>query len=303
MTDQVQHNQFVLPSRVNVESLYTPGAHASGGDDNRASATEESGSYGYRLTRSLSRVFTFLVGIVFTVARLGYTQTADSGGAKVIFRRENRGESFQRQISNLRQQPSDAPGEDDDREYEYEDYDSEDAGDTSRFSTEQGTPSEGISFPATRSEVEEAPAEEVAPPPAPTYTDTARWQPATDSSTSIIAANTHWNGTLKSEGALRIHGQADGELHSATDLFVAEGAEIDASLYADSVVVAGLVRGKIEARTRLEILPQGEVTGDVRSPKLVVHEGATISGQLKMEGFESRSTYSQESNPASTNET
>lgn len=226
----------------------------------------------------------------------------------MIFRRENRGESFQRQISNLRQQQSEAPAEEQEQEFE-RDYDTDESSDTSRFSTDQGTPSEGISFPSSRAEpaetspAEAPPAQPAAPPAAPaapaapTYNETTRWQTSGDATSSIIAANSAWNGTLTSEGSLRVHGKADGELYSATDLFVAEGAEVDASLFADSVVVAGLVRGKIEARSRLEILPQGEVTGDVRSPKLVVHEGATISGQLKMEDVEPQPTYSRETAP------
>jgi cytoskeletal protein CcmA (bactofilin family) len=298
MTDQVQHNQFLLKSRVTLDSLYTPGALASGGEDNQTSATGDRDTSSNRLTRFLSRVITRLSGSFFGITRLGFGQLAGIGGAQVIFRRENRGESFQRQISNLRQQPSETPAEDEELDYEYE-YEPDDTGDTSRFSTDRGTPSEGISFPATRAKVEEPEAEPVPAAPAPTYTDTTRWQPEADSTTSIIAASTHWNGTMRSEGSIRVHGKADGELHSATDLFVAEGAEVDASLYAESVVVAGLVRGKIEARTRLEVLPQGEVTGDVRSPRLVVHEGATISGQLKMEVSDSRSTYSQETKPSS----
>ncbi|MEX2426093.1 MAG: polymer-forming cytoskeletal protein [Thermomicrobiaceae bacterium] len=221
----------------------------------------------------------------------------------MIFRRENRGESFQRQISNLRQkQQDDTPAEEEEQQYNYEnheEYDPDDPGDTGQFSTEQGTPGEGISFPSSRPEQSERVPDEPSiaspppPPPAPaqpTYQETRQWQapaasapPTADASTSTISRHAYWNGTLKSEGSLHVHGKADGELHSETDLYVAEGAEVDASLHADSVVVAGLVRGKIEARSRLEVLPQGEVTGDVRSPKLVVHEGATISGQLKME--------------------
>jgi cytoskeletal protein CcmA (bactofilin family) len=218
----------------------------------------------------------------------------------MIFRRENRGESFQRQISNLRQKPqSESPEEEEEQQYDYEaqEYESEEAADTGSFATDQGTPGEGISFPSSRSESTEFAPHETAigssqatPDPEPVRQETRQWEPPSpqttqsgDVTTSMIARNTYWNGTLRSEGSLQVHGKADGELHSETDLYVAEGAEVDASLHADSVVVAGLVRGKIEARSRLEILPQGEVTGDVRSPKLVVHEGATISGQLKME--------------------
>lgn len=230
----------------------------------------------------------------------------------MIFRRENRGESFQRQISNLRQQQSETPQEDEDQQYNYEsyEYESEQPADTGQYATDQGTPGEGISFPSSRGSVEPAEQESqetaISPPPQPeqptqSYQETRQWQsppPAApvasgDATTSTIAKNAYWNGTLKSEGSLQVFGKADGELHSDTDLYVAEGAEVDASLHADSVVVAGLVRGKIEARSRLEVLPQGEVTGDVRSPKLVVHEGATISGQLKMEEVGSGSSTGQ----------
>jgi cytoskeletal protein CcmA (bactofilin family) len=231
----------------------------------------------------------------------------------MIFRRENRGESFQRQISNLRQQQqqTDAPTDEDEQQYTGEpydyDYEADEPSDTGRYHTEQGTPGEGISFPSSQHEAsspEQDPQDTtISPPPPPqsqTYQETRQWQspapsvpsvPSGDSSTSTIAQNAYWNGTLKSEGSLHVFGKADGELHSDTDLYVAEGAEVDASLHADSVVVAGLVRGKIEARSRLEVLPQGEVTGDVRSPKLVVHEGATISGQLKMEEVSSSDTF------------
>jgi cytoskeletal protein CcmA (bactofilin family) len=235
----------------------------------------------------------------------------------MIFRRENRGESFQRQISNLRQQQQEETSQEDaEQPYSYDQYDQADGGeqdDAGHYPTDQGTPGEGISFPPARSDdSERAPHETAIAPsapqtPPPPAQDTRQWQapaapqaaspPPVDAGTSTIAKNAYWNGTLRSEGSLQVHGKADGELHSETDLYVAAGAEVDASLHADSVVVAGLVRGKIEARSRLEILPQGEVTGDVRSPKLVVHEGATISGQLKMEEVGSSSGGSQSGSP------
>lgn len=266
-------------------------------------------SYWKRFAHSIARASTWMVSLLPGLGRASEEQSRPTGGKRMIFRRENRGESFQRQVSNLRQQPQEAPAEGEEQEYD-RDYESEEPTDTSRFSTDQGTPAEGISFPSSRSEVQEASAAAEAPPAQPAaqpaapaapatqaYPETTRWQAGGDTSSSIIAANSAWNGTLTSEGSLRVHGKADGELYSATDLFVAEGAEVDASLFADSVVVAGLVRGKIEARSRLEILPQGEVTGDVRAPKLVVHEGATISGQLKMEDVQTQPTYSRESAP------
>lgn len=190
----------------------------------------------------------------------------------MIFRKENRGESFQRQISNLRHQMQ--PDEDSGDTF---DYDQE----TSQYPQDQ-TPYN-----------DQYTSDETAADAGATATVAARqtsW-PARDVSASVIAANAHWDGTLRSDGSLHVLGRADGELHAADDLYVAEGAEVDAQLFANNVVVAGTVRGKVEARSRLEVLSQGHVAGDVKAPKLVVHEGARLSGQLKMEtSVESGST-------------
>lgn len=187
------------------------------------------------------------------------------GGRSMIFRKENRGESFQRQISNLRHQMQ--SDEDQGDEFSYDQ-------DTSQY------PQDQPKYEEPYEQAEHAPDEPGSA--APMASRQTSW-PARDASASVIAANAHWDGTLRSDGSLHVLGHADGELHAADDLFVAEGAEVDAQLFANNVVVAGTVRGKVEARSRLEVLPQGHVAGDVKAPKLVVHEGARLSGQLKME--------------------
>lgn len=221
----------------------------------------------------------------------------------MIFRKDNRGESFQRQISSLRQQLQTEAGVETD-EYQYDETD-----ETSQFAITPSTPSpppptsarEDAYKPARPSAEREpaapstqaTPAPAPAPPPAPIPTPSpervnqsgsyrSSWQTA-DTNTSIIAVNAHWNGTLRSEGSLHVYGRADGEMHASQDLYVAEGAEVDAQLFADNVVVAGVVRGQIDAHSRIELLPQAQVFGDIKAPKLVVHEGARLSGNLKME--------------------
>ncbi|MDI3340182.1 MAG: polymer-forming cytoskeletal protein [Sphaerobacter sp.] len=190
----------------------------------------------------------------------------------MIFRKENRSESFQRQISNLRQQLQT------ETEPHTDEYRFGEPQETSQFATsdrgESVAPARSTDFSGTMP---------VATPAGPTPAPRGSWQ-TPDTNTSVIAGNAHWNGTLRTEGSLHVHGRADGELHATHDLYVAEGAQVDAEIYADNVVVAGLVRGRVEARSRLEVLPQGHVSGDVKAPKLVVHEGARLSGQLQMEG-------------------
>jgi cytoskeletal protein CcmA (bactofilin family) len=104
---------------------------------------------------------------------------------------------------------------------------------------------------------------------------------------SIVAANARWQGTLQTEGSLVIHGHVEGTIQAAHDVTILEGATVRADISAQQVIVRGSVQGRIDARGRLEIHPGGEVIGEVSAPSLVVHEGARLSGKLKMGATES----------------
>lgn len=167
----------------------------------------------------------------------------------MVFRKESRADSFQRQISALRQQLS--TDQEDDEMYAIAD-------DAQPMQINAGAE------------------------PHP-----ARLQALTSASgfedqIGVIAANSHWNGTLRSEGSLRVLGQVEGELYAVDEIYVAEGASIHARVSAARVIIAGTVNGTVECTSRLEILPTGHVIGDVTSPTLIVHEGATIEGDLSM---------------------
>ena len=103
-----------------------------------------------------------------------------------------------------------------------------------------------------------------------------------ESAVGIIAANSHWNGTMRSDGSLRVLGRVEGELIAADEIYIAEGASVEARVSAAQVIIAGSVNGTVECTNRLEVLPSGHVVGDVTSTTLIVHEGATVEGDLSM---------------------
>jgi cytoskeletal protein CcmA (bactofilin family) len=105
---------------------------------------------------------------------------------------------------------------------------------------------------------------------------------AADGLTSVIAHSTSWSGTLESTGSLHVHGRVEGSLVARDDIFIAGEAEVDATLTAASVTIAGSVRGSIRCGQRFELLPHGRVAGDVWSPVVVIHEGAAIIGEIAM---------------------
>ena len=106
--------------------------------------------------------------------------------------------------------------------------------------------------------------------------------PTADSQTSVIAHETVWKGDLESRGSIHVHGRVEGSVTAAREIYVAEGAEVDAALTAAVIIVAGAVSGEIRCSNRFEMLPSGRVDGNVQAPSLVVHEGASITGGFKM---------------------
>lgn len=196
----------------------------------------------------------------------------------MVFRRDSKVDAFQRQISALRQQLG---GEQDDgyalvpTAPSEEGYRSAlpDLRDITTGSTIQAYSDSYLSEPAT-----------LLPAPLPAV-------PSFDTQTTVIAHTTAWKGTLEAAGSLHVHGRVEGALVARDDIFVAEEAEVDASITASRVVIAGSVLGSIHCSERLEILPRGRVSGDVRSPVLVVHEGALMAGNVQMTaGHEAKSS-------------
>ncbi|MDQ2684089.1 MAG: polymer-forming cytoskeletal protein [Chloroflexota bacterium] len=182
-----------------------------------------------------------------------------------MFRRDNKGENFERQMGALRQQLGDSGMEDD-----------EDLLDEAPQATAvYGEPERSYGYTPQGS----VDGGEPVAPEAPAI-------PEVDASTTVIARDTTWKGDMTSDGSVHIHGRFDGAVKAENEIFVAEGAEVDATLTAQTIVVAGTSRGTVRSRGKFEVLPSGKVAGDIFAPTLVVHEGATMSGQLRMTNTE-----------------
>jgi len=99
---------------------------------------------------------------------------------------------------------------------------------------------------------------------------------------SLIGENTHFEGTLKCEGAIRLLGTVQGEIQSNSTIYVEEKAHVTARLNGAQVTIAGQVDGQIYCEGRVEIRPTGRVTGEITAGALIVQEGAYFDGNSKM---------------------
>lgn len=101
---------------------------------------------------------------------------------------------------------------------------------------------------------------------------------------SIIDQNSHVNGTWKSDNNLRVDGQVEGEIICTGTVIISEQAFVSATIRAQNVTVAGRLQGEVVCQQRFEILPNGQVSGKIYAKVLVVHEGASWSGEMNMHG-------------------
>jgi len=90
-------------------------------------------------------------------------------------------------------------------------------------------------------------------------------------------------GTLTGEEDLVVEGRVEGSLALAGHLIVAESGVLEADLDVQSVEVHGEVRGDIVASESITIDKGANVSGNVRAPRVIIHDGAQFQGAVEMD--------------------
>jgi len=88
-------------------------------------------------------------------------------------------------------------------------------------------------------------------------------------------------GQISSSQDLYVDGDLDGSI-DATGHTVTVGPDgrVRANIKAGTVVVIGTLRGNIEAGHKTEIRQNAKLEGDVRTPSIVVEDGAYFKGGI-----------------------
>lgn len=101
----------------------------------------------------------------------------------------------------------------------------------------------------------------------------------------FLDAGSHIQGELRFEDTFRVDGKVTGKVRSDGELVVGERGEVDGEIVVGRIVVAGTVKGRIEAG-RIEIARSGRVLADLATPVLVVEEGGFVEGTCTMQRAE-----------------
>ena len=99
---------------------------------------------------------------------------------------------------------------------------------------------------------------------------------------TVFSETTSFDGTLKFNTSIRIEGSFKGRIVSKGYLLVGENAKIRDNIKAQSIVIAGEVKGNVEAEERLEMLPTGKLYGNIKTKKLKIADGVVFEGACEM---------------------
>lgn len=99
---------------------------------------------------------------------------------------------------------------------------------------------------------------------------------------TILGKDARFSGKMSFEGAVRIDGKFEGEIHTEDLLLIGPQAEVRATLNVGTVVINGLVEGDVIAKGSVELKAPGKLRGNVVTPNLIIEKGVTFDGTCRM---------------------
>lgn len=133
----------------------------------------------------------------------------------------------------------------------------------------------------------------VTPSPSPSLPSVTN-PTAPDRCTNVVASGAKWQGTMVVDDSVRIDGNFSGEIRAKGTVHVSEGAQIDAKVRAQFVVISGTFKGEIRCEQRVDLLPQSRVSGELTTKLLSVQEGAVLDSKIQMTGLAESDTKQQQ---------
>jgi cytoskeletal protein CcmA (bactofilin family) len=116
------------------------------------------------------------------------------------------------------------------------------------------------------------------PPPAPSSAS-PRTAPA-----CVVGPQTIIKGEVSGDEDVLVEGRVEGEIHISRNLRIGQAGCVKATVQAASVIISGELVGDCTATDRVEIQATGRLIGNIRTPRVVIQEGATFRGNSDMSG-------------------
>ncbi len=101
---------------------------------------------------------------------------------------------------------------------------------------------------------------------------------------SLIGPGSKFKGDLEVQGLVRIDGDFSGTIQSTGKVLVGKYGRYFGTVSGRVIVIGGVFRGNMYGTHKVIILSDSIVLGNVYAPRLVIEEGAIVTGYLGITG-------------------
>jgi cytoskeletal protein CcmA (bactofilin family) len=105
---------------------------------------------------------------------------------------------------------------------------------------------------------------------------------------TVIGPSILISGKLTGDEDLTVRGRVEGELALTKTLIVETSGIVKANVDVRNAVISGVVVGNITATESVELTREGRMVGDIRSPRVIIVDGASFRGRVDMGNAEPR---------------
>jgi cytoskeletal protein CcmA (bactofilin family) len=116
--------------------------------------------------------------------------------------------------------------------------------------------------------------------------------------TTIVGQTMLIKGNLEGDEDLTVQGRIEGSLSLTKTLIIEPSGVVKADVSVANAIVSGVMVGNLTASDSLEITETGRMVGDIRAPRVIVVEGASVRGNVDMGDLEMPRPASTERRPA-----
>lgn len=114
---------------------------------------------------------------------------------------------------------------------------------------------------------------------------------------SILGPTLKFKGELKADEDLLVHGKIEGSIKHSSNLKVGKSGKIYAEVEARYIEVHGAVTGDLTGRKSVVVRDGANVSGNIFSPSVSLHESAKFNGSIDMSGKEAAAQKAPQKQP------
>lgn len=100
---------------------------------------------------------------------------------------------------------------------------------------------------------------------------------------TVIGKGITVDGEIAGSEPVIIEGTVKGRISLQANLNVANGAVVEADVHAQNIEISGHVTGNLSASERVHIAGDGRMVGDIKSPRILIADGAAFKGHIDMD--------------------